>query len=210
VKSGIERGHQRDGMRLWGHRNAALYGTWAQLLAAFGYRRMVREAVSLLPHDGIVADIGCGTGEATRILSRARPRLHVVSCDLAPEMVRRAGGLPPNDPLAADIEALPFRTLACHAVLCLGVLGHLIETRRAIEELARILRPGGTLMLWTRTPCPVSRLVAVAFECANPGVAFILHPVDRVVRELHGSGFGVLEERRIAGGTYWRCQRRAG
>ena len=202
-----DRSRQRSGMRRWGRRNSALYGHWARLLAMLGYRRMIRRAVASLPQEGVLADIGCGTGEALSILARQRPGLRCIALDLSPEMVRRAARIPTALPVAGDSEAIPLRSGGCAAVICFGVLGHLLDARLAVAESARILSPDGTLILWTRTGGFLSRLVAAGFERTNPGVRFLLHPAERIERHIIDAGLRVLEERRAAGGVLWRCER---
>jgi SAM-dependent methyltransferase len=48
-----------------------------------------------------------------------------------------------------DIHCLPFRTGSAGGVLCLEVLEHLPAPHRAVEEMHRVLRPGGALLLTT-------------------------------------------------------------
>jgi SAM-dependent methyltransferase len=47
----------------------------------------------------------------------------------------------------ADAHALPLRRGAADTVLCVEVLEYLADPRRAVAELARVLAPGGTLLL---------------------------------------------------------------
>jgi len=65
------------------------------------------------------------------------PELERVTCDLD------RGGVD----VAADITALPFRDASFDAVLCSHVLEHVEDDRTAMAELARVLRPGGWLVV---------------------------------------------------------------
>jgi len=49
-----------------------------------------------------------------------------------------------------DAQALPFRSASFDAVLCTHVLVHLPEPHRAVEEMSRVLKPGGSLILSAR------------------------------------------------------------
>jgi SAM-dependent methyltransferase len=49
--------------------------------------------------------------------------------------------------LLGDIEALPLPDGFFDAVLCIGVLEYLEETRRALKEIARVSKPGATVVL---------------------------------------------------------------
>jgi SAM-dependent methyltransferase len=69
----------------------------------------------------------------------------VVAADLSVGMVAVAG--PPA--LAADVTALPFRSGSFAAATALHMLYHVPKPAEALAELARVLRPGGTLLIST-------------------------------------------------------------
>jgi ubiquinone/menaquinone biosynthesis C-methylase UbiE len=197
-------GRQREGMRRWGRRNARYYHLWSTLLSAAGYRRMVEEVALGLPEHGTAVDIGCGNGEWIRIALRRRPELEIVACDLAPEFLAIAGRRHPSvRRICADAEQIPLRSSAADEAVSLGVLGHLLVADRAIEELARITRPGGRVVVWTRVDGPASRLIARLFGWANPGVAFRLHPIASIRAMLTRAGVRIERERSVAGGRLW-------
>lgn len=81
-----------------------------------------------------VLEIGAGFG----IVSLYVDKIKVVSTDLHCEKWIRA---------AADAMSLPFRDSAFDAVVCLNVLHHLPYPRRAIEEMVRVVCPGGVLLI---------------------------------------------------------------
>jgi malonyl-CoA O-methyltransferase len=197
-------------MRRWGRRNARRYSLWASFLALLGYRRMIQGVVAGLPAGGMVADIGCGDGEALRFLAAERPHLAVVALDLSPEFLSRARARHPRAHLVcANAEHLPLRPGSCTAALSFGVLGHLVRAEGAVAAQVSILRPGGTFAVWTRTGGPFSRLVAAAFERENPGVAFVLHDAARLRSCLEALGAAPGKPRSIAGGVLLTGQRNA-
>jgi ubiquinone/menaquinone biosynthesis C-methylase UbiE len=95
-----------------------------------------------------VLDVGCGTG---RWLRRYRQeKVHPVGLDATYEMLRRAadGGL--ICPLVVSrAQELPFRGETFQIVSAVTVIQHLpsADQRNAIREMARVLQPGGHLML---------------------------------------------------------------
>jgi len=196
-------------MRLWGRRNARLYDLWATLLAAAGYRRMVDSLIPCLPARGIAVDIGCGSGELLRALRRRRAGLTTFGCDLAPEFLTIARRRHPGAKMTcADAERLPLRGGFADAVFSLGVLGHLLAVEPAVDEMARIVRDGGRVIVWTRTDGTASRLVARLFGWMNRGVAFCLHPAPSVRTALERSGIRIEREEAVAGGHLWVGTRR--
>lgn len=99
-----------------------------------------------------VLDAGCGTGRALPPLRAAvGPSGVVVGADLTPAMLAaavRAGRHRDGQLLLADVTALPLRTESLDAVLGAGLIAHLPNPAENLGELARVVRPGGTLALF--------------------------------------------------------------
>ncbi|MFF4800516.1 class I SAM-dependent methyltransferase [Streptomyces sp. NPDC001351] len=104
-------------------------------------------------HEGDrVLDAGCGTGRAlTPLRAAVGPSGVVVGADLTPAMLQaaaRAGRGHEGHLLLADVAALPLRSEALDAVFAAGLIAHLPQPSENLEELARVVRPGGTLALF--------------------------------------------------------------
>ncbi|MEU9734945.1 class I SAM-dependent methyltransferase [Streptomyces sp. NPDC048002] len=99
-----------------------------------------------------VLDAGCGTGRALPPLRAAvGPSGVVLGADLTPAMLEaavRAGRHRDGRLLLADVAALPVRTRSLDAVFGAGLISHLPRPDRDLRELARVVRPGGTLALF--------------------------------------------------------------
>ncbi|WP_097227694.1 class I SAM-dependent methyltransferase [Streptomyces sp. OV198] len=99
-----------------------------------------------------VLDAGCGTGRALPPLRAAvGPSGVVVAADLTPAMLAaavRSGRHRDGQLLLADVAALPLRTESLDAVLGAGLIAHLPNPAENLRELARVVRPGGTLALF--------------------------------------------------------------
>ncbi len=95
-------------------------------------------------------EIGVGTGRIALPLHR-RGR-EIVGVDLSLPMLDRfrakaaAAGLPPPTVLRADAGRLPFRDACVDAVLEVHVLHLVPDWPRALEEVRRVLVPGGMLL----------------------------------------------------------------
>jgi len=100
--------------------------------------------------DKAVLEIGCGMG--TDLLQFARGGARVTGVDLTPRSVEltrtrfRIYGLPGRFEVA-DAENLPFADASFDLVYSHGVLHHTPDTQRAIDEIHRVLQPGGTAMV---------------------------------------------------------------
>ncbi|HTT25663.1 MAG TPA: class I SAM-dependent methyltransferase, partial [Thermoplasmata archaeon] len=105
------------------------------------------------PAVGWVLDLGCGTGELTRLTLRHYRGCRVVGADFTPEMLRRAAAaLPPKDrdraPLVrATARRLPFRDGRFDLVVSGFVARNLPDLAGALGEIRRVLAPGGSAMV---------------------------------------------------------------
>lgn len=99
-----------------------------------------------------VLDAGCGTGRALRPLRAAvGPSGTVVGVDLTPAMLEaavRAGRDRDGRLVLADVAVLPLRSASLDAVFAAGLVAHLPRPTDDLRELARVVRPGGTLALF--------------------------------------------------------------
>ncbi|HET9233388.1 MAG TPA: class I SAM-dependent methyltransferase [Candidatus Eisenbacteria bacterium] len=97
-----------------------------------------------LPVSGArVLEIGPGEGWLTRILNESGHR--VVALDLARGWLARLDA--PAGKVAGEMTALPFADRTFDAVVAAEVIEHIPDLERALAEAARILRPGGTLVV---------------------------------------------------------------
>ncbi len=92
-----------------------------------------------------VLDAGCGTGGLLDLLSRS-PDFQVTGLDLSPDSLRFTRERGHRRLVGADLTLLPFRTASFDVVTALDVIEHVPDDARAVEEIARVLRPGGILV----------------------------------------------------------------
>jgi ubiquinone/menaquinone biosynthesis C-methylase UbiE len=99
---------------------------------------------SRLPEHSTILDLGCGKGRYSLPLAREHELYAVDIARTALESLRDKTVL---HILHASATCLPFRDGCFDAVICTGVLQHLLEQERrdAAGETERVLRPGGLL-----------------------------------------------------------------
>ncbi len=115
-------------------------------------------------------DVGCGTG-FTMLRLRSLPEIDcVVGLDPSIEALEHARGRHDMPLFCGSAVALPFENASFDVITCFDVLQHVPEGEdgRAVEEMSRVLRPGGVVLIrsnarpsWSRTPraTPCYRLV---------------------------------------------------
>jgi ubiquinone/menaquinone biosynthesis C-methylase UbiE len=98
------------------------------------------------PAGALVLEAPCGVGAQTEILTQNSPRARFLCMDVSLPSVRTAAERNPSLPfLAADMYALPFPEESFDHVFACYVLEHLKHPAAAVENLLRVLKPGGTL-----------------------------------------------------------------
>lgn len=114
---------------------------WYQTLHHIVFDAITRHA----PPQPRVLDVGCGTGG---LLSGLPPDARAVGCDLHPEALRLARSRSVRG-VRADAAALPFAAGSADVVVSLDVLYHakVKVPQQAVEEMTRVLKPGGILIL---------------------------------------------------------------
>lgn len=124
-----------------------------RFLALGHYSPVVDLIDSVLPPDAVdIVDSGCGTGHYAAALLARRPSLRLLELDVSIDAVTlavRATGAPG---VVADVwRPLPVRSERADAVLC-------VFAPRNADEFARLLRPGGRLVVVTPAPGHLEQL----------------------------------------------------
>jgi len=122
-----------------------------------------------IPGDALVLELGCGTGQLSLFLASADRT--VVGADLARpslELAREAAvryGLSDVYFVETDLRAPGLSREAFDVVICSGVLHHTPDPRASFASVARLVRPGGILVIglyntYARLPMRLRRAVA--------------------------------------------------
>jgi demethylmenaquinone methyltransferase/2-methoxy-6-polyprenyl-1,4-benzoquinol methylase len=109
-------------------------------------RELAAALASRLSPGATVVDLACGTGDLGIALRSVRPDVRILGTDLSPTMLNRARSRGAGPTLAvADMTLLPLRDAVADAVLAGYAFRNAPDPRRAVEEVARILKAGGWL-----------------------------------------------------------------
>jgi ubiquinone/menaquinone biosynthesis C-methylase UbiE len=174
-------------------------GYWRDIYAGAGiasivYQRRMAAVLSWVESLGLqpdqrALDVGCGAGLMT--VELAARGLQVIACDSSPAMVRQAeqtidarGLGHAASVVQADAHELPFESSSVHVAVALGVIPWLGSPELAIAEMARLLAPGGVLIL---TADNARRLNAITEPFESP-LATPLRPTYRAYRRWRRQG----------------------
>lgn len=151
-------------------------------------RRLIR---ALAPKDGErMLDLCAGTMDVAALARRRAPGLRVFGADFSMQMLARGvekTGLPASQ---ADAQALPFGAERFDLATVVFGMRNLESYERGLEELARVLRPGGRLGIleFFRPESAGPRLVHGAYNrLALPVLGRILSPDPEAYRYLVAS-----------------------
>jgi ubiquinone/menaquinone biosynthesis C-methylase UbiE len=165
-------------------------------------QRASLDALDLRGTDRLL-DVGCGTGWASR--AAAEQGASVVGIDLSSQMIgqatRLAAGRGGVRFALGDAEALPFADGAFTALLCTNAFHHYPRPERAVREMARVLAPGGRLVIGDASSDLTSARIADVFlRRFEPGHVR-LYRLAELGGFLHAAGLsGVVAKRLSSGG----------
>jgi SAM-dependent methyltransferase len=129
--------------------------TFALQPSAVARLKFIREAVKAFAREEAeVADLGCGSGVILCEVLAARPRWRGHGLDISAASVNYARRMAEHKKVAdraefrvGDISRLPFARRSLDVVIASEVIEHLPDPQGVVHEIARVLRPGGQLIL---------------------------------------------------------------
>ena len=133
--------------------------------------------LKLLPdvQNKIALDAGCGAGHFCKVLSD-RGACKIIGVDFSSAMIETAKENCPTVEFRADDISIQFlEKESFDLIICALVLGHIIDIRPALENLAEALKKGGTLLISDFHPFLTLQHAKRTFKDASGGLFEIKH-----------------------------------
>jgi SAM-dependent methyltransferase len=169
--------------------------TWQRHVAAYAL------CERYLP-SGRIADIGCGVGHSYRLLA---PR-ETVGVDVDATVLRGQE----RETVAADMRRLPFADCQFDGVIAVHSLEHVPDPERALMEMERILKPGGSVAVVTPNRLTFARPDEIIdpYHYVEYDPAELASLSDRIFASVEMAGiFGSDRYRAIVAGEHAKLER---
>lgn len=174
----------------------AVYANFAKKSKLFSRKNLYSDVISVissLPEGSSVLNVGSGGEVAEVAFAAAKGKLlKIVSMDI--DINRKPD-------IVADVCAMPFESESWDAVILVEVLEHVKEPWKAVEEILRVLKTGGKLVLTSPFIYPIHELEHDYYRYTKHGLRFLLQKFNEVTiteRNNYIEAINVLYVRSIA------------
>ena len=121
---------------------------WIQKHIEFRTFKKFLERCHVDSEGGVIMDAGCGSGYGSKLIVNEYHPSRVMAFDYMPEQIRLAQKRKLKvDFFVGDLRQIDSKSSVFDAVFIFGVLHHIPEWRKALSEVARVLKPGGVLLV---------------------------------------------------------------
>lgn len=151
-----------------------------ELLQRLTYRPLHDAVLSELKDHRLtsVLDLGCGTGQLLTRLARSLPDSNVVGLDYSQAMLAKADVRTDSALVRGDAGALPFGPGSFDLITCTESFHWYVDQRSTVQQLERLLRPGGKLIIGS---------IAAFGSLDRAGVERMSRRLDQPIRALTGA-----------------------
>ncbi len=111
--------------------------------------RSLRGRVSV-PQNQVALELGCGNGTGTKLIKKYFRPKHLYAIDVDPRQIELATKRVHDKSITfavADVMKLPYENETMDVVFDFSVIYHIENWKNALQEIKRVLKPGGQFIL---------------------------------------------------------------
>jgi len=163
--------------------------------------KLAQRQLGLFGEDNLILDIGCNTGDLTKIIANKNKVIGMELSEGAVEKAKEKG----IKVIQGSVYKIPFKENSFDKVHLSEVIEHLLDTNKALKEILRVLKPGGELIITTPNCCSFRDRILILFGHLQ---AYALHDehvrlfnkkrlvnhleiIGFRIKEIYGTGFSI-------------------
>lgn len=131
------------------------FGSYKRWHEEKGLAKIESEVLTLIKQyfSGKILDAGCGSGSTTLFLVHIFPMSQIVGVDISAHAIHllnrsvKRKRLKNVKGVVSNLQCLPFLEESFDCIFCYSVLEHVLDIKRALKELVRVLKRGGLLLV---------------------------------------------------------------
>jgi len=157
------------------------------------------EAIGRIMPDRLI-DIGCGPGAFLSLVKETFPDIQLNALDLSEEMIYETRERLSNTAIATvgDSENMPLKSEQYQVVTCNMSIHHYPHPQDAVNEMFRILKPGGVLLLNDMDCVAPIRAVANWLFPKLPGGDVKMYSQEEIEGMVRSAGFQKIQYRKTS------------
>lgn len=134
--------------------------------------------------NGVIADIGCGTGRHWQKLLQLQPE-KIVGFDVSEQMLAKLAAKHPGAAthLVKNEYLQALQDGSCHLVVSTLTIAHIQNMEAALAEWIRVTAPGGYIIITDYHPAALAKGARRTFACNSEEISIknYVHPVEQVI-----------------------------
>ena len=163
------------------------------------YELKILQKISSVRDIQTALEIGCGSGNGTKLIKKYFSAKNIVGIDLDERMIRiaeRRNTDPGINFMVSDASKMDFPDNSFDAIFDFGIIHHIPNWKDCLNELSRVLKPGGELILEDLSKESFTKDIGLLYRIISVHPYKELYEVDEFIKYLKHVGFDIITFRK--------------